>query len=584
MSAAPDSTSSLQPGRTDIPRTEKWLAAILLGLAFALRCFYVFHFRYDSDEPQHLHTTWGWTQGLLPYRDFFDNHTPVFHMLFSPLVAALGERTDILDFMRFAMLPLWFVCLWCVWKIGNALFGRRVALWSVVIISLLSWWFFCALEYRTDNLWTPLWLGAIATLVCGRFTRLRAFLGGVLLGICFTVSMKTTLLVAVSALAAVLAPLVVARRLDFAALRRTLAAAWPVVVGMVIAPAVLAGSFAAAGAWKPFLYGVIQHNILPDVDARNHPLYLRIAFPVALPFLLVVAAWIARRAPDASHAVRRAGLALVTGFYYTGLYTFWTLLTRQDMLPFYPLLAVLLAAGLVAIAERFVPRRQAAVLVVVGLAELAMVLGGRPPFRILHQIAPASGPSLEWIDGTQREREILSETLRLTHPGEYVMDFKGECVFRRRAFFYVLEPLTFVHIRHKDIADGVAARLVDTKTCVVLNQDRWYPKAAAAFMTRNYLAVGRLRVVGKLIADHIAPEQAVHFDVEVPASYVIWADGHPVAGAIDGQAANEPRDLATGPHEFKSAEAHARTAIFWSRASAEGFQPLLDQPGWQDYR
>ena len=67
-----------------------------------------------------------------------------------------------------------------------------------------------------------------------------------------------------------------------------------------------------------------------------------------------------------------------------------------------------------------------------------------------------------FIDGTQREREILAEVLRLTRPGEFVMDFKGECVFRQRAYFYVLEPLTFVRLRRGLIVDNVAERLVKT--------------------------------------------------------------------------------------------------------------------------
>ena len=168
-------------GEKAIPKAERWAAAFLLLIAFGLRCLYILRYRYDSDEPQHLHTTWGWTQGLLQYRDFFDNHTPLFHLAFSPLVALLGERTDILTYMRLAMVPLWCVSLWCVAKMGSRLYSRRAGLWSAVLLSLLPWWFFCALEYRTDNLWTPLWLGTLTVLVTGRLSKGRAFCAGLLL-------------------------------------------------------------------------------------------------------------------------------------------------------------------------------------------------------------------------------------------------------------------------------------------------------------------------------------------------------------------------------------------------------------------
>jgi hypothetical protein len=570
MSEASSQAESVpSPGAIAIPRAEKWIAFLLLVAALGLRVFYIFRYRYDSDEPQHLHTTWGWTQGLLQYRDFFDNHTPLFHILFSPLVAALGERTDILDSMRLAIVPLWFVCLWCVWKIGAAVFSRRAGLWAVVLIALLPWWFYPALEYRTDNLWTPLWLCAVATLVYGRFGRVRAFFGGLLLGLCFTVSMKTSLLCAILAVAVIVTSLVCLRRLGGAGLARIFRAAWPLVPGMVIAPAILASFFAWKGAWKPFLYGTIQHNLVLDVDAHNHPVSLRLVFPIAFPFLVAGAVWIVRRAPDTAHALRRAGLFLFVGFYYTGLYTFWTLLTRQDYLPFYPLAMVVLAPALLALAGRLKSVPPARCLFVVGALEIVLLLTGRPP----------------WKDETQRERQILGEVLRLTKPGEFVMDFKGESIFRQRAFFYVLEPLTYVRLRRMLIEDTVAEDLVRKNVCVVLNQDRWYPKSGAKFMTENYLAVGRMRVAGKVIASKpVVAGESIHFNVDVPADYVVWADGGGIGGSLDGVAGTEPRNLGVGPHEFKPDAAHGSIAIFWSRAAADGFRPVTDQPGWQDYR
>ncbi|EDY18273.1 hypothetical protein CfE428DRAFT_4057 [Chthoniobacter flavus Ellin428] len=626
---------------------EKFWAGLLLVIAFGLRCFYVFRYRYDSDEPQHLHTTWGWTQGLLQYRDFFDNHTPLFHILFSPLVAALGERTNILDYMRLAMVPLWLVSLWCVWKIGSAVFSRRVGLWGTVFISLLPWWFYCAVEYRTDNLWAPLWLGTVATLVCGRFSRTRAFLGGLLLGLCATVSLKTTLLAAVLAMTLGFTMLVCARRLGLAGIGRILGKAWPMFLGMFIGPAILASFFMMKGAWAPFFYGTIQHNLLPDVDAKNHPSRLRLAFPIALPFLLAIGGYIAYRTPDTTKALRRAGLFLLAGLYYTALYSFWTLLTRQDFLPFYPIAMVLLAAALIALADRFLASRAKCVLIAVSVLEIVLLLVGRKP----------------WIDGTQREREILSEVLRLTKPGEFVMDFKGESVFRQRAFYYVLEPLTFVRIRSMMIADTVAEDLVAKNVCVALNQDRWYPKKGAKFIEENYLAVarkggaggartdkpiaagekipfevkvsgsyvlwadnhvvdgsivgikssvqpyevtagshafivdapyghvdvlsvGRLRVAGKAVTNSsIATGQKIRFEVKIPGSYVLWADGQLVADPIDGAAAGSgPRELTAGFHEFTAAAPHQFVAILWSRAAEDGAQPIVNKLGWQDYR
>ena len=242
-------------------------------------------------------------------------------------------------------------------------------------------------------------------------------------------------------------------------------------------------------------------------------------------------------APDAAAATHRAGLFLVATFYYAGLYTFWTLLTRQDYLPVYPLVAVLVAAALVAVGERFLKARAAWLLGVASVVELACMLGGRPPFKV-HVDGFKSGLAkltIEWQDGTQREREILGEVLRLTRPGEFVMDFKGESVFRQRAYFYVLEPLTFVKVKRGKLPDNVEDRVLETKTCVVLNQDHWYPKGSVDFLAHNYLAVGRTRVAGKMIAEKARANQPIHFEVKIPASYVVWADGKTIGGTLDGR-------------------------------------------------
>src|ERR1700692_2471357 len=98
------------------------LVGALLAAALLLRVAYVFAYRMNNDEPQHLHVVWAWTQGLLPYRDVFDNHAPLFHMLVAPLAAALGERADILTWMRMAMIPLSALTLWCTYLLGRELF------------------------------------------------------------------------------------------------------------------------------------------------------------------------------------------------------------------------------------------------------------------------------------------------------------------------------------------------------------------------------------------------------------------------------------------------------------------------------
>src|SRR5205814_1791378 len=53
---------------------------------------------------------------------------------------------------------------------------------------------FCSVEFRTDNLWAPLWLLCMLVLLDGALTMRRALIAGFLMGLCFGVSMKTLLL------------------------------------------------------------------------------------------------------------------------------------------------------------------------------------------------------------------------------------------------------------------------------------------------------------------------------------------------------------------------------------------------------
>src|SRR6266849_9837833 len=77
------------------------LAAVLFALLVALSIANVLHRDFNSDEPQHVHIIWGWTHGLVQYRDLFDNHMPLCHLLFAPLCALIRDRATSLFLMRF---------------------------------------------------------------------------------------------------------------------------------------------------------------------------------------------------------------------------------------------------------------------------------------------------------------------------------------------------------------------------------------------------------------------------------------------------------------------------------------------------
>src|SRR5438067_11393995 len=101
----------------------------LIGIAVVscvVHALAYFRYRVDSDEPQHLHVAWGWTAGLLQYRDLFDNHAPLFHMATAPILRLVGERPDVLLCMRAPMLLLFALVVWITYVLGTRLYSKRV--------------------------------------------------------------------------------------------------------------------------------------------------------------------------------------------------------------------------------------------------------------------------------------------------------------------------------------------------------------------------------------------------------------------------------------------------------------------------
>ena len=110
---------------------------VVIGLLLAVRCVAVFQLQADSDEAQHLHMIYGWLSGELPYRDRFDNHTPLLYLLFLPLAALAGETPQIVLLARIAQFPISLGMLGLIYLAGRRLADREVALWTVA--TSLAW-------------------------------------------------------------------------------------------------------------------------------------------------------------------------------------------------------------------------------------------------------------------------------------------------------------------------------------------------------------------------------------------------------------------------------------------------------------
>ncbi len=549
----------------DVP----WALGMLAAGLF-LSMVYVFYHRFNSDEPQHLHVAWGWAHGLMQYQDVFDNHTPLFHLLMAPLVKLFGDRYDLLLWMRAAMIPFRLGTLACTYCIAARLFSPRLGIWAAALTGAFLPFVEKSVEFRTDVLWTMLFVMAVAASVGFKFTPARGFLVGIIFGTAFAVSMKSSILLACCAAAAVSTAALNGRE-AFRGLysRNNCLALLAFLPGLLIIPTVVIAWFATHGAWSDFYYGTIQHNLLPG--GGKSPLWKQLAFlPAAYVLLFGTRKLAAAKNLSGAGSPAYVFLLLMAGYYLLAVMLLWPFPTDQDSLPMWPIVMVLLVPLLDGPAERFIRPRLGvrwrallphAALILFAMLEISLIL-----FKM--------GSHL-YDKRIGQELATWKAVLELTEPGDTVMDPKGEFIFRKRAYFYAFETITRARMAAHLITDNVADSLVAEHTCVVYPEIQRYPEDFQSFVRANYLSVGPLLVAGKIpVQEASAHPDVLSYDVSIAAEYtIVTADG-PGKGLLDGKPCNDGLVLKAGRHAYRPAPGETRPALLWANAARKGYTPF----------
>ena len=531
---------------THPPRScARFAPVVALGVLLAMRLLWLGAYPLDSDEPQHAHVAWSLAQGDTPYRDVFDNHGPLFALLYAPLMHALGERADIFWWLRLAVIPWYFLAVLSTWCIARKLYPAAVADAATLLVALMQEFFIKMGQFRTDDAWAALWLVGLALALTSPRSTTRWLLTGLSVGAALSVSQKTLPLLATALVAGGCVWLASRRALDRATAKRALAAT----AGGLAIPAALVFWLAMTHDLEPAWNNLVTYDMAPTGGASHawrQACYLGLLVPVA-----AVAIHRMRR-HERNDARWRAFLALHGVLYALLIWVAWPLSTPQDFLPVIPTI-ILVSAG--AVASRLaadapgarVGRLVTGVLVVLELGVLA-------------QRAPP------WRDALAGEHERLATVLRITDPADTVMDAKSGAIFRPRPYYPVIESLALRRLRWHRMDDTIPAALIAHRTMVVI-PDR-LPPADLAFVRRNYLPgpagvhIGGLRL----------PSGTTSFEIAVPGEYTASDGTHPVAVSIDGQPLSQQWDLAAGLHTL-AVHAAAPLVLSWSQAWERGWRP-----------
>jgi dolichyl-phosphate-mannose--protein O-mannosyl transferase len=130
------------------------VSCLALGV-FAL--FLVFYRAWDADEFEHLQFTWMLSQGRTPYRDFFEHHTPIFHLLTAPyfdMIRDAGPGVMLVAPFGLRMLCTLFTALtaFVVFAMTRRAAGSGTATMAVALFLSCSFVLEKGIEIRPDSL------------------------------------------------------------------------------------------------------------------------------------------------------------------------------------------------------------------------------------------------------------------------------------------------------------------------------------------------------------------------------------------------------------------------------------------------
>src|SRR5947199_1146816 len=142
-SATPSTRAPSAANRHDWPMTDRnavgiSMAAIAAAVAARLLQLAGLH-PLNWDEVEFFRATDWVRRGLVPYRDFWEHHTPLQWFVFAPVTALIhSPAAKAILLMRWVQLPLWIAIFWLlnVWMRDLGL--ERWCRWTAMAVPLTS--------------------------------------------------------------------------------------------------------------------------------------------------------------------------------------------------------------------------------------------------------------------------------------------------------------------------------------------------------------------------------------------------------------------------------------------------------------
>jgi hypothetical protein len=474
------------------------------------------------DEIEFFRATNWVAHGAVPFRDFWEHHTPLQWFVFAPVARFItGHDASAVMAMRWAQIPIWIAAFW----LANQLMRRAgldaFARWTAIAIALCSSLLMTpAVEFRIDVLGSALYLGGLVLALRMHEKRAFALGAGVLFCLAGLANLRLGPLLAVTVL---LLRIVDPRERKW---RGNVRANW-IFAGVIAALGGAGIYFVATNSLRDLYQHVWVENYLGDryADAivGAFPHWLLVPFGIRIMgakdffdpggidvggmsvlILGIIGLYVALRrwrSPDELFvlaSLQVVSLAFIAAMKFIFIYHF-----EIVVLMFVPLIALVI--------ER-VPRRNA----IVGLVAVAWIVNAYA--SILR------GKELDLA----YQNTIMNEVDARTRPGDLVWDGVGWALRREPAYrFWFLPDLTrqLVYNRHAEryrVEDFVrrppAAVIGDHNALVWLGMQRDLQRV----LVRHYIPLWRnLWIPAPNVV--LQPGQTIDWVVPVDGDYRLFA-------------------------------------------------------------
>jgi len=384
---------------------------------------------FDPDELEHAHAAWSVSRGLVPYRDFFEHHTPWYYYLLSPFFRwfAVDQSFDsarrFLIFARGVSLVLTALSAWLMFLVGRLAAGRKAGLLAALFLVGQPVVIQKTLEIRPDVPALPFFLAGLWFLLRGlresdgaASRTARWLFGG---GLCFGAAIMCTqkALFVVPGAVAGLGIWALAGRSRV----RILAVA-VFLIGIAVPFASTWAAFAAHGGGEPF----IRNNFLLNAHWKAHSSrHLLVVLETSGPILLLsgVGAWVAlqRFRRDQRRDFGDILLLCTMAGLFAGLLVVPAAYRQYYLMPL-PIACVFAAKGLLFLVER-APRRIRSALFAGAVLALS--------------IWPVVDLARSFTRRDERQIARLRTVFERTAPADTVLDgWMGTDVFRPHPLYY----------------------------------------------------------------------------------------------------------------------------------------------------